>query len=79
LYPSLDIYARTLIETAEYLGADHVAVGTDIPTLGQAVMPDYEAYPALEELLSKRGVKADDIANMLGRNYLRVLGQALAV
>lgn len=79
LYPTLDAYAQALVETAEYLGANHVAVGTDIPSLVKAVMPDYEAYPALEDLLAKRGVKADDIANMLGRNYLRVLGQALAV
>ena len=68
-----------MIDTAEYLGADHVAVATDIPSLLQAVMPNYEAYPALEDILSKRGVKAGDIANMLGGNYLRVLGQALAV
>jgi len=79
LYASLDAYARALMDAAEYLGAEHVAVGTDIPSLLQTAMPNYEAYPALEELLSKRGVKADDIANMLGRNYLRVLGQALAV
>jgi membrane dipeptidase len=79
LYPTLDAYARTLLETAEYLGTDHVAVSTDLPTLGLSVMPDYEAYPALEELLTKRGAKADEIANMLGRNYLRVLGQAMAV
>ena len=56
-----------------------MAVATDIPSLLQAVMPNYEAYPALEDILSKRGVKAGDIANMLGGNYLRVLGQALAV
>ena len=79
LYPSLEAYAQVLMETADYLGANHVAVGTDMPSLVRAVMPDYEAYPALEELLSKRGAKSDDIANMLGRNYLRVLGQALAV
>ena len=79
LYPTLDAYAQALMETAGHLGANHVAVGTDIPTLVQSVMPDYEAYPALEEILSKRGVKAEDIANMLGRNYLRVLGQALTV
>ena len=79
LYPTLDAYARALIDAAEYLGANHVAVSTDIPTLGWSVMPDYETYPALEDLLSKRGVKTDDIANMLGRNYLRVLRQALAV
>jgi membrane dipeptidase len=79
LYPTLDAYAQALLDTAEYLGADHVAVGTDIPSLARSPMPDYEAYPALEDLLSKRGVKGDDIANMLGRNYLRVLGRALAL
>jgi microsomal dipeptidase-like Zn-dependent dipeptidase len=33
---------------------------------------------ALEELLAKRGVKAQDIENMFGRNYLRVLRRSLA-
>jgi membrane dipeptidase len=79
MYATLDAYAQALMDTAEYLGANHVAVGTDIPSLLQSPMPDYEAYPALEEALSKRGVKADDIAAMLGRNYLRVLQQALSV
>jgi membrane dipeptidase len=79
MFSTLDAYAQALMDTAEILGADHVAVGTDIPSLLQSPMPDYEAYPALEEILSKRGVKADDIANMLGRNYLRVIQQALAV
>lgn len=79
LYPTLDAYAVALIDAAEILGAAHVAAATDIPSLLRSPMPDYEAYPALESLLAKRGVKADDIANMLGRNYLRVLGQALAV
>lgn len=51
LYPTLDAYAQTLIETAEYLGANHVAVGSDIPIPVRSVMPNYEAYPALEELL----------------------------
>lgn len=79
MYATLYDYAQALMDTAEYLGANHVAVGTDIPSLLQSPMPDYDAYPALEDILSKRGVKADDIANMLGRNYLRVLQQALSV
>ncbi len=79
LYPTLDAYAAALMDAAEDLGPDHVAAATDIPSLLKSPMPDYEAYPALENLLVKRGGKANDIANMLGRNYLRVLGQALAV
>ena len=79
VFPTLDAYAQALMDTAEYLGAKHVAVSTDIPGLLQTPMPTYDAYPALEALLAKRGVKADDIANLLGGNYLRVLGQALAV
>jgi hypothetical protein len=41
-------------------------------------MPGYAEFPMLEEALVKRGIKADDIENLLGRNYLRVLGQSLA-
>ncbi len=33
LYPTLDTYAQAMIDAAQYLGAEHVAVSTDIPSL----------------------------------------------
>jgi membrane dipeptidase len=78
MFRSLDAYANALMDAAEALGAAHVGIGTDMAGLSSSVIPDYEAFPALEALLAKRGVRREDIDNMLGRNYLRVLRQALA-
>jgi membrane dipeptidase len=75
---SLDAYADRLLEAAETLGPAHVGVGSDMFGLPTTVIPDYEAFPALEEILAKRRVSGEDSANILGRNYLRVLRQSLA-
>ena len=78
MYRSLDAYVGALIDAAEVLGAAHVGVGTDYAGLPSSVVPGYAEFPLLEESLAKRGIKADDINNMLGGNYLRVLGRAIA-
>jgi membrane dipeptidase len=77
-FRSLEAYADRLIELAGVLGPEHVGVGSDTFGLPTTVIPGYEAFPALEEIFIKRGVSAGDSANILGRNYLRVLRQALA-
>lgn len=77
-YRTLDGYAGALIDAAETVGAAHVGVGSDLYGLaGNTVMPSYQEFAALEALLAKRGVKPEDIRNLLGGNYLRVLRQAL--
>ncbi|HEY0336083.1 MAG TPA: membrane dipeptidase [Burkholderiales bacterium] len=79
-YGSLDAYARALLDTAASLGVAHVGIGSDMFGLGgSSVIPGYEQFPQLEELLVKRGLNADDVRNIMGGNYVRVLGQALAV
>jgi membrane dipeptidase len=78
MYRSLEAYAAALADAAEALGPAHVGIGTDYSGLPSTVLPGYAEFPPLEEALAKRGIKADDIRNMLGGNYLRVLGQSLA-
>ena len=78
MYRSLDAYAGALVDAAEALGAAHVGVGTDLAGLPSSVIPGYAEFAALEEALVRRGIKAGDIENMLGGNYLRVLGRSLA-
>ena len=79
-FSSLDAYARALLETAATLGPGHVGIGSDMFGLGgSSVLPGYEQFPQLEELLAKRGLKREDVANIMGGNYLRVLGEALSV
>jgi membrane dipeptidase len=77
MYRSLDAYAAALIEVAQALGFAHVGVGTDYAGLPSSVVPGYAEFPLLEEALVRRGIKADDIENLLGGNYLRVLRQSL--
>jgi membrane dipeptidase len=79
-FGSLDSYASGLLDTAQTVGVAHVGVGTDLFGLGgSTVVPGYEQFSQLQELLERRGVSAEDSRKMLGGNYLRVLEQALAV
>lgn len=78
MFRSFDAYAEALLDAVEELGAAHVGIGTDMAGLSSSAIQDYERFPALEALLARRGVRGDHIENMLGRNYLRVLRQALA-
>jgi membrane dipeptidase len=79
-FGSLDSYASALMNTAQTVGAAHVGVGSDLFGLGgSTVIPGYEQFAQLEELLAKRNVPAADIRKILGGNYLRVLREALAV
>ena len=77
-FRSLDAYAGALLDTAGSIGIDHVGVGTDLLGLGgSTVIPGYEQFPQLEEILAKRGVKTAKIRGVLGGNYLRALRAAL--
>jgi membrane dipeptidase len=77
-FGSLDSYVSGLLDTVQTVGAAHVGVGTDLFGLGgSTVIPGYEQFAQLEELLVKRGLKPEDVRNILGGNYLRVLQQAL--
>ena len=78
MYRTLEAYADALIDAAGHIGPAHVGVGTDMNGITSSVMPGYETYPALEEILAKRRVATADIGNILGGNYLRVLRQSLA-
>lgn len=77
-YTSLDAYVRALLDTAEAIGAAHVGIGSDMFGLdGNTVIPGYEQFPMIEEMLVRRGLKSEDVRNIMGANYLRVLENAL--
>ena len=79
-YGSLDAYAHALYATAQALGPEHVGIGSDMFGLGGlTVLPGYESFPPLAELLTKRGLSADAVRGIMGGNYLRALAQALAL
>jgi membrane dipeptidase len=79
MYRSLDAMADALLDAAEKLGPAHVGIGSDMAGIPSSVMPTYAAFAEMAEVLAKRGVKGEDLDNILGLNYIRVLRQALAV
>jgi membrane dipeptidase len=79
-FRSLDSYVGGLLDTVETVGAAHVGVGTDLFGLGgSTAIPDYEQFAQVEELLVKRGLRSEDVTNILSGNYLRALRHALTV
>jgi len=78
MYRSLGSMADALLDAAEKLGPAHVGIGSDMAGLPSTVIPTYAEFAELGEVLAKRGVKGEDLENILGMNYLRVLRQALA-
>ena len=79
MYRSLGGMADALLDAAEKLGPAHVGIGSDLAGLPSTVIPTYAQFAELADVLAKRGVKGDDLDNILGMNYVRVLRQALAV
>jgi len=70
--------ADAVLDAAEKLGPAHVGIGSDMAGMPTTVMPTYVQFAELGEILATRGVKGEDLDNMLGMNYVRVLRQALA-
>jgi microsomal dipeptidase-like Zn-dependent dipeptidase len=77
-FRSLGGMADAVADAAATLGAAHVGIGSDIAGMPTTVMPTYAAFADLAGLLEKRGLQGEDLDNVLGRNYMRVLRQALA-
>ncbi|HZM47355.1 MAG TPA: membrane dipeptidase [Burkholderiales bacterium] len=82
---ALELAARPIVYSHGHMTSSEphytqnpVGVGTDLAGLPSSVVPGYAEFAALEEALVRRGIKAGDIENMLGGNYLRVLGRSLA-
>jgi membrane dipeptidase len=70
--------ADAVLDATEKLGPAHVGIGSDIAGMPTTVMPTYVQFAELGEILARRGVKGEDLDNILGMNYVRVLRQALA-
>ena len=76
----LDDYINHICHLVEVAGVDHVGIGTDLD--GGARMPGFNGsneYMNVTMRLVKRGFSDEDIAKLLGGNYLRVLAAVQAV
>jgi microsomal dipeptidase-like Zn-dependent dipeptidase len=71
-----DSVARAILYTADKVGFEHVALGSDFD--GSTVTPfDAAGIPLITEALLRRGVSERDIRLVMGENVLRVLFQTL--
>ena len=67
-------YVDTLMRMIDLLGIDHVAIGTDMDFTFRPVFTSYRDWAAIPASLLARGLKADEVAKLIGGNFLRVFG-----
>ncbi len=71
-------YARELASLVDRIGAEHVAIGSDIEGLGRFwAVDDYGQLREVVELLEAMKLPASTIEKLAWRNYARVLKAAL--
>jgi membrane dipeptidase len=71
-----DAVARAILYTAQKVGFDHVALGSDFD--GATAMPfDATGIPLITDALLRKGISERDIRLIMGMNVLRVLSQTL--
>ena len=77
---SIEAMADSIVHGAGVAGARHVGIGTDFDGWVFSVegIRDATRYPALTELLARRGFSETELRGILGGNYLRVLGETYA-
>ncbi|WP_085473708.1 dipeptidase [Sphingobacterium psychroaquaticum] len=74
-----DAPLEKLLEHIDYLvqkvGIDHVAVGSDYDGIESAPqqLNDVSKFPVLTDALLKRGYSKEDVAKIMGLNFLRIL------
>ncbi|SFT02033.1 membrane dipeptidase [Sphingobacterium wenxiniae] len=74
-----DAPLERLLEHIDYLvskvGIDHVAVGSDYDGIESAPqgLEDVSKFPVLTEALLNRGYSSEDVAKIMGLNFLRIL------
>ncbi len=78
----MDDLVRHLEHIAEVAGSAHVGIGSDLDGgFTTDMAPDgidsVADLPCIGQALEARGWKADDVAAVLGGNWMRVLGEAL--
>ena len=75
---TVDAIADAIVYLARLLGARHVALGSDWDGC-VAVPPGLDAagIAQLTHALRQRGIEGDELADIMGRNALRILRAAL--
>jgi membrane dipeptidase len=75
---TVESYADRVLQLADWLGEDHVALGTDINGLGPfATMKEFADYKGLIAHWRRKGVNEARIVKLAIGNYARVLKSAM--
>lgn len=81
MFGNLDTYLDVLVRHIQGLGADYVAIGSDMGggIKEDFVFGDYAEFPALVDGLLKRDIAPEDVAKVMGGNHLRILRRVAEV
>ena len=72
--PTLERLLDHIEYVADLVGIDHVGIGSDYDGMSDVpVIPEVSQLPRLTEGMVKRGMSDEEIAKVLGGNFLRVL------
>jgi len=71
-FPNPERYVDGLKEMADVVGVDHVSIGTDAGARG-GLYERYDGYATLVDAMLRGGFAPDDVAKIVGGNYLRIL------
>lgn len=63
-----------IIALADLVGADHVGIGTDMDAVKNPVYTGYDKFHVIPEALLAGGMPPDDVAKIIGANFMRVFG-----
>jgi membrane dipeptidase len=65
-------YIDAIQRLVDAVGIDHVAIGTDMDANYKPVLSNYRDWPLVPAALLARGMKSDDLAKLMGGNFMRV-------
>jgi membrane dipeptidase len=69
---SLGDFADEVVRLVDLIGADHVAIGTDMDANYRPVLTSYADFAALKDLMAARGLDDEEAGKILGANALRL-------
>lgn len=61
-----------ILRMIDALGVEHVAIGTDMDANYRPVVQSYRQFPDIASALAARGLASDEVASILGGNFIRV-------
>ena len=80
-YNGFDGYIQHIVRMIEAVGVDHVGIGTDMDGISPpsfVSFTDYGEWPSITATLLARGYSREDVAKVMGGNFLRVYRESAA-